>query len=59
MNEINEKCSCGSRLKHKCVKESDSGSGKMCVKTIFEQIDSGKAWVIDFNVSKEVNHVEN
>lgn len=33
LEDINEKCSCGGRLKHKCVKESDSGSGKMCVKS--------------------------
>lgn len=25
-------CSCGSRQKHKCVKESESGYGKMCLK---------------------------
>lgn len=28
----NEMCSCGSRQKHKCVKESESGYGKMCLK---------------------------
>lgn len=27
-----EMCSCGSRQKHKCVKESESGYGKMCLK---------------------------
>lgn len=30
MNE--DKCSCNKRPKHKCVKESDSGYGKMCFK---------------------------
>jgi hypothetical protein len=27
-----EMCSCGSRQKHKCIKESESGYGKMCFK---------------------------
>lgn len=29
-------CSCGSRQKHKCVKESESGYGKMCLKGVYE-----------------------
>lgn len=29
---VNQMCSCGSRQKHKCVKESESGYGKMCLK---------------------------
>lgn len=32
MTDTYEKCSCGSRQKSKCVKESTSGSGKMCFK---------------------------
>lgn len=31
-----EMCSCGSRQKHKCVKESESGYGKMCLKGVYE-----------------------
>jgi len=27
-----ERCSCGAREKNKCSKESEHGSGKMCVK---------------------------
>lgn len=25
-----QRCSCGARLKHKCIKESGTGYGKMC-----------------------------
>lgn len=32
MTDNYERCSCGARYKSKCVKESVSGSGKMCVK---------------------------
>lgn len=32
MTDTYEKCSCGARQKSKCVKESDSGYGKMCLK---------------------------
>lgn len=28
---INQMCSCGVRPKHKCIKESGTGYGKMCV----------------------------
>lgn len=31
-----EKCSCGARQKSKCVKESGLGSGKMCLKPLFD-----------------------
>jgi len=37
MTDTYEKCSCGARQKSKCVKESDSGYGKMCVKEFKEQ----------------------
>lgn len=32
MTDTYEKCSCGSRQKSKCVRESGTGSGKMCLK---------------------------
>lgn len=32
-----EMCSCGARQKSKCVKESTSGYGKMCVKELKEE----------------------
>lgn len=32
MTDNYERCSCGARYKSKCVKESGSGYGKMCVK---------------------------
>lgn len=37
MTDTYEKCSCGARQKSKCVKESASGYGKMCVKELKEE----------------------
>ena len=36
MTDNYERCSCGARYKSKCVKESVSDSGKMCVKYLQE-----------------------
>ena len=34
MTDNYERCSCGARYKSKCVEESVSGSGKMCVRDV-------------------------
>lgn len=36
MTDTYERCSCGARYKSKCVKESTSGYGKMCIKELQE-----------------------
>ena len=53
MTDNYERCSCGVRYKSKCVEESVSGQGKMCVRVIFEEkpevnrivdLCSGEVW---------------
>lgn len=34
---LEERCSCNARLKHKCYKESDNATGKMCMKDLKEE----------------------
>lgn len=48
---MEQKCSCGSRQKSKCVKESGYNSGKMCVKEFKEQ--AIREWSEDFASKQE------
>ena len=51
MTDNYERCSCGARYKSKCVEESTSGSGKMCVKELKAE-PAIQQWYKDF-VSKQ------
>lgn len=52
MTDTYEKCSCGSRQKSKCVKESDSGFGKMCLRELKAE-QAIREWSEDFASKQE------
>lgn len=50
MTDTDERCSCGARYKYKCVKESTSGYGKMCLK----DLDNMQPTILDADVAMEL-----
>jgi hypothetical protein len=55
--KYSERCSCGSRQKSKCVRESDSGYGKMCVKELKAERDIQR-WSEEFASNQETLPIE-